>query len=459
MTATLFVWAALAVGQLPTPVPGLAADFIGGSIADAAAPPAVAPDALPLTVEAPLLTPPKPAEPAAETPAAASSPDRWLLMRELQGTWAGAALDDNRMSVSGWVTGSYNASSAAQNNAPVVWNDRANEFLMQQAWLRISRSVVTSGTTEPTFGFQADFLYGSDYRFTLPRGLFNSQLQNADGGMNLYGIDPIQHYLAAYVPTLFKGTEFRVGRLYTPWGVESLESISTPMISRSYAFNFSPPFTHCGAGAYVTFSPQWSAVFMAANGNDVYFGDPSEEWRFVGNVKWTQPGGRNTVTLATSVGRGKFNRGEPYFAPTVALPVEPAGRNNINVFDVVWTHQIDPKLSYNFEAIYGYQRDVPNLPTPAGAGTARWFSAAHYLFATLTPQVGANLRVETFWDFQGQRTGFEGMYTAVSGLIRYQPRKDVILRAEVRYDYNNETRPFEGDPALLSVAADLTLRF
>jgi hypothetical protein len=428
-------------------------------------PPETPPEPEPLMIAAPFA-------PAALQPTLAAGlaptgtgvvPDRWWLMREVQGTWLGALLDDNRLYMTGWIEQSYTASTDKVTNSTVVWNDRANDYLMQQAWVRFGRSVVVAGTTEPTFGFQIDVLNGSDYRFTLPRGLLNSQLVNSAGTQNLYGVDLIQHYVAMYVPTLFRGVEFRFGRLYTPWGVESLEAVSTPLLSRSYAFNFSPPFTHCGLGAYVTFTQKWSGVFMLTNGNDVYFGDPSEELRFVGNIKYTQPGGRNTVTFATSLGRGKFN--PAYATPpqqsTVALATEPFGRNNFNAFDVVWTHTFTPVLSYNMEAIYAYQNNVPQASLPVGSynGFANWFSVAHYLFYTYSPKLGAILRYENFDDAQGQRTGFAGLYTAITGGIQYRINKSMILRPELRYDYNSLQRPYEGKHGIFTAASDLIIRW
>src|SRR5262249_36783155 len=133
-------------------------------------------------------TPPPP-QPA-EQPAPA--PDRWLLMRSLQGTWPGWQLDSNRLQLSGWTDLSLTASSASHNQLPMGFNFRANDFLLQQNWLRFERPVVTSGTTEPTFGFRSDtILPGADYRFTAARGLFSGQLTANNGQPNLYGIDPI----------------------------------------------------------------------------------------------------------------------------------------------------------------------------------------------------------------------------------------------------------------------------
>src|SRR5262249_17464695 len=149
-----------------------------------------------------------------------STGDRWPLMQVIQSTWPGMLLDDNRMQFYGWLAPSYNFSSAAQNNQPVVWTDRANEFLFQQAWFRFEKTVVTSGTTTPSFGFRLDLLYGTDYRFTLPVGLMNAQLQNANGNQNLYGFDPIAFYAEGYFPTILQGTDVKVGRWFTPWGAE-----------------------------------------------------------------------------------------------------------------------------------------------------------------------------------------------------------------------------------------------
>jgi hypothetical protein len=383
-------------------------------------------------------------------------------MEQVQGTAPGAVLDDCRLYVTGWVQGSFTPSTAAVINQPVVWNDRANEFLLQQAWVRLGRTVVTtSGTTEPTAGFQIDVLAGSDYRFTLPRGLWNSQLLNASGANNLYGVDLIQHYASVYFPTLFQGVEFRLGRLYTPiCPFESLEGVSSPLLSRCYTFNFDP-FTHCGLAAYVTFSPQWSAILMLANGNDVYFGDPSEELRFVGRLKWTQSGdGRNVVQFETSVGRGKLVTAFPFNSPTVgALPNDSAGKDNANVFDCAWTHLFSPRLTYSLEGLFGYQTNVPGIARPNGYGTATWMSVMHYLTYTINPHWGAVLRVENFDDFQGQRTGFEGLYTAVTGALVWRPCKALQLRQELRYDFNPESKPFENKHDLFTAGMDFIVRW
>src|SRR5262245_1231368 len=107
------------------------------SLGQAGAPPTE--PAAPVTPEA--------SGPAPETAKLAASssavtpPDRWLLMKALQGTWIGGLLDSERVQVLGWIDMSYTASSDRRTNLPIGFNYQANEFLLQQNWIRFERTV------------------------------------------------------------------------------------------------------------------------------------------------------------------------------------------------------------------------------------------------------------------------------------------------------------------------------
>ena len=106
-------------------------------------------------------------------------------MRELQGTYPGWLLDGNKLSVSGWVDSAFTASTDRHDQLPMGFNYRANEFLLQQNWLRVERPVDQAATT-PTFGFRSDsILPGSDYRFTMARGLFSGHMRRGKGHSHL----------------------------------------------------------------------------------------------------------------------------------------------------------------------------------------------------------------------------------------------------------------------------------
>ncbi len=246
-------------------------------------------------------------------------------MKALQGTWYGDVLNRNRLSVSGWAEMAFTGSNATFSNLPETWNDRPNKFNVHQLWVRLDRPLVTSGTTEPSFGGRIDFLYGTDYRYTMMRGLFNDQLESSAPNQQFYGFDLPQFYANMYLPTVMQGLELRAGRIYAPWGVESVEGPAAPFLSRSYAFNSCPPFTHFGVMAILNITPKWQLTAMVADGNDVWVGDPSQEWRFVGKLQWTSADKRQSLAFATTVGRGVFNPDFPNPQTTVSTATEPAG--------------------------------------------------------------------------------------------------------------------------------------
>jgi hypothetical protein len=101
----------------------------------------------------------------------------------------------------------------------------------------------------------------------------------------------------------------------------------------------------------------------------------------------------------------------------------------------------------------GYTTHVPEI------GTAHWFGVLDYLTYTFTPRLNGTTRLEFFDDEQGQRTGFPGLYTALTLGLSFRPYKSILFRPEVRYDYNDESRPFEGKHGLFTATSDVILRW
>jgi hypothetical protein len=359
-------------------------------------------------------------------------------MKYFQGTWIGMDLDTSRMQISGWTDATFTASSDRNSNLPMGFNWRANEPLLQQNWLRLDRPVVTTGTTEPTFGFRSDtILPGADYRFTLARGIFNGQLTASNGEPQRIGIDPIQFYGEAYFPTIGRGLDIKLGRFFGQYGVESNDAPSNALESHAYTFIYDP-FTHTGLLGTLKLTDAWTVQAGLVLGSDVFI-DPADEATFIGSVKWTQSDQRSTAALSVIVGPGRFNQGRNF--------------NNPEIFDFVLTHQFNPVVSYNFESLFGYETNVPDI------GTAYWFGILNYLTYTLTPRLSTTARLEFFDDAQGQRTGFEGLYTALTWGLAFRPIKAIALRPEVRYDYNGESRPFENKHGLFTATADVLVRW
>jgi hypothetical protein len=370
------------------------------------------------------------------------APPRWLLMEELQGTYPGWLLDGNRLSVSGWTEVAFTASSDRQDQLPMGFNYRANEGQLQQQWLRVERTVDPSATT-PTFGFRSDTFFGIDYRFTVARGLFSGQLTDDHGQPNLYGVDPVQFYAEAYFPEVGRGLDVKLGRHFCQYGAENIDTTQNYFLSRSYSFIYDP-FTHTGLLTTLKLTDAWSVQNGVVTGTDVFI-HPANTATYIGSIKWAPPGGRDSVLISVIVGQGRFNQQRDF--------------NNPEIFDLVYTHQFSTRLNYTLDMLYGLENNVPDI------GTANWFAAVQYLTYTLTPRLSASGRLEFFDDFQGQRTGFAGLYSTLTVGLTWKPPLDglpagsVLVRPEVRWDDNNQSRPFEGKHDVFTAAFDVVFRF
>ncbi|HET6881870.1 MAG TPA: outer membrane beta-barrel protein [Pirellulales bacterium] len=340
--------------------------------------------------------------------------------------------------ISGWIDASYTASTDRVQQLPMGFNYRANQFLLQQNWVRIQRAVDKEDATDPSFGFLSDtILPGSDYRFTLPRGLFPGQLTGTRGGPNLYGIDPVRFYGEAYFPGIAQGFDFQVGRFYAPWGIEAVDAPSNTFLSHSYTFVYDP-FTQTGMLTTTKLNDQWSTQSALVIGNDEWF-NPGNQLKYSGNVQWSAADKRNSLRFSTILG-------SPRYIARYQL-------DNLNLFELIYSHQFSEQLKWIFATTFGYQTGVPNL------GVADWIGYQNYLTRQLNEKLTAALRVEFFDDFKGQRTGFAGLYTDVTVGIQAQLTDRIRVRPELRLDDNTRSRPFEGKHILFTAATDVIIRW
>jgi hypothetical protein len=337
-----------------------------------------------------------------------------------------------RFSVSGWTDMSFTGSSADQSNLPMGFNYKANQFLLQQNWLRIDQAV-DENATSASFGWRSDWILpGSDYRFFLPMGIFTSQLTANNGMPNTYGFDPIQFYGEVYLPNIAQGTDIKFGRWGMLHGVEMNEASMNLLASHSYTY-IADPFTHTGLLATTRFSKQLVTQAAITTGSDIFVG-PGSSPTFVGSTTWFSRSGRTSLKLSTVLGSGKYNQSLPF--------------DNRNLFDVVLRQQILQKTFYVVEGLYGYETNVTNI------GTARWFGVVQYLTYNWTDKLAPTTRLEFFDDINGERTGFPGLYTALTSGIRYQPAKWFTFRPEIRYD-NCNAAAFEGKHGLVTADMDV----
>jgi hypothetical protein len=429
MFTSLLLTASLAGGQppvtIPSPLPGAT------TIGQPANLPAV-----------PVVQEPKkdaPAAPAAEEEKKEEEPaprTKYLLEKSIAETRLGQVLDQNGIIIQGWTEMSYNASSAANNNAPVFMIDRANKFLLNQNYLHIEKTLDTS-KKEFQLGFVTDWILpGSDARTTVVRGLWYDQVTRGD----LYAIDPFQFYAQAFLPGIGDGTTVKVGRFATHVGYELVQAPDTPFVSRSYMFQYNP-FTHTGIWATTSLGDNWTVGYGASTGTDTFLDAPTNNLTFLGQLKWAPKDGKTTAAFNVVIT-------DPSYIASQNFQV-------YNFYNLVVTHKFSDKLTYVLDAGYTHMDDYPT----AGSGTVHWYGAANYLIYAHNDKLTSTFRAEVFNDQQGARTGFAGLYSEATYGLAYKAMDGLIIRPSIRYDNNAQTAVWEGKQNLFTATMDVILRW
>lgn len=461
MPPLLLVCAALTLGRSEPRATGLAA----GSSATLLTAPVAEP--APLAITAPLLPPTLPAAAASEATASVAAPDRWLLMKALQGTYPGAVLDSQRTQVYGWIQQGFALNPASPRdriNFGVNEDWRANDYRLNQVYFILENPLEHEG--RPNVGYRVDFLIGNDTPFFAANGLFSGFTGfDATSGVgvngpasfrqvNRIGMDLPQFYLDVAIPRFLteKGIDLRVGKFYTLMGREVYPAADTDFYSRTYENIYGTPFTHTGFLVTIHATRTLDVVAGVVRGWDV-FADNNQSPSFHGAVVWNSPDKR-------------FN----WFAAWITGPEQPDNDHNYRTLVSSYvTLKLDSssRLVFVTGGHYGFEANAGVDPVTGSKRDAEWYAYSAHLFYAIDPRLRLGVRAEWFRDDDGTRTGqlkrpgFAASFYDLTIGVRYQPYRSLQIRPEVRLDWTPDARPYndQTDKVQLTAAVDVIWRF
>jgi hypothetical protein len=347
--------------------------------------------------------------------------------------------------VRGWLNGGFmwNTDDPASHfNGPVTFADRDDGQFNQ--WYLIMERTLDTECGAWDWGGRVDLLYGSDYRFTLARGLdahddFTAKWNSDD---RFYGLAMPQAYLQAGNGTW----DVKLGHFYTIIGYEVVPAPDNFFYTHAYTMQYGEPFTH--TGMLVTYNPNEQLAIMGGvtygwdNFEDVY-----DDVSFLGGVTFTSSDKNQKLAYAVHVGDE-----EQTFAT-----VEPNDTRFVQ--SIVYSRTLTDRFSYVVQSDWGYQENA------FGAGErAEWYGINQYLFHKINCCLTSGLRFEWFRDDDGFRVapagdypnlgfsnnpasagGFEGDFFEVAYGLNYKPAGccNLVLRPEIRWDW------YDGDPNAL----------
>lgn len=343
------------------------------------------------------------------------------------------ALEDSRIGLRGWLEQGYTWSPdrpANRFNGPVAFNDRSNEYQLNQLYL-IAERVAKPGERTPELGGRVDFLYGTDHRFVTASGLDDDW----SGSARFYGLAMPQ----LYGDLAFQKLLFRAGHFYAPCGYETAMVEDNFFYSHSYTFLYAQPTSLTGAQLQYQLNDRLSVNGGLDTGWNAWEPTNGKLGYFTG-VNWTSPDKRTSLAFELFLN----NR-------------QPAGiESTLTHYALVLRSKLSDKLSYGFEHNLGY--DPEAVQTQFGRTHGEWYSFVHYLIYELNPCWSVGVRYEWLNDDDGlvvQGLGdphgiplspVPAAWNELSLGVNYKPSNNLVLRSEVRWDWENTWVPAIAQP-------------
>ena len=354
-------------------------------------------------------------------------------------------LAENGIRIYGWVNPSLNASTSSQSNIPLSYAIVPNRIELDQLVLRAERVPDTVQLEHIDWGFRITNLFGIDYRYTTSQGYFSQQLL---GNNNLYGDDPVEAYSQLYVPSVAQGMLITVGRYISPPDIEAQLAPQNYLVTHSVMFTYDA-YTETGINAAIKLDNTWTILLGLHSCNDIAPWTSAEHVPTAqAMLRWVSPNNNDSLWGGIdALNSGKFK----------------GNHDNLQQFNLTWTHRFTEQFFIATEAYYLYQYDAATGGTcnfgpiksfgggggcgPTIPGLSNAFGIVNNIEFKLFEKNFISFRTDYLNDYQGQRTGFATPYMSWTLGLTHEFSSLIELRPEVRYEtafkatpYNNGTR-------------------
>lgn len=373
----------------------------------------------------------------------------WL-QQHLESSALGCWLQSSGIKVQGWLDQGFTWNPDRPDNRfnfPMTFNDRSNEYQMNQFYLFAEKAVKTDGCCWD-FGGRIDVLYGTDYYFTESTGWEleddGSQKWNGEHGprtqfgpARLYGVAVPQMYAEVFAP-ICNGIDIKIGHFYTPMGYETVTSPSNFFYSHAYTHQYFEPFTHWGVLASTPLSDSLKLGLGAVMGWDT-LDDLSDHVSVLGTLNWT------SCDKNTSL----------FYGILVGDEAGLLGNEDTRIYQSLYlTHKFCEKWTSVTGTDLVWQNDG-SFNNAGRPDNAEAYSFYQYLTYDINKCWAAGMRFEISRDDDNLRiipigsgpaaVGLPGplaegaTFTALTVGLNYKPFENVRIRPEVRWDWTDFT--------------------
>lgn len=296
--------------------------------------------------------------------------------------------------IGGWMQSGYH------NKSTGLFNSRPGKYSLHQAWLYAEK--VADGSCGLDWGFRADFMYGIDADDTQAFG-------NNDGRWDFHSNDPnywSNHGAFGFaIPQLYAEVAYgdlsvKAGHFFTLLGYEVVPATGNFFYSHAYTMYNSEAFTHTGV----------LATYSAGENVTLYGG-----WTLGWDTGFDQFGSGSSFLGGYSVGLGDI---------LTLTHIITAG--DLGAIGDGWSQSVVADFALSDNLNYVLQSDILDAETNETVGINQ------YLLYSFNECFGVGSRME-WWKANGA-----SVY-AITGGVNYRPTPNMVIRPEIRYQWDPET--------------------
>lgn len=313
--------------------------------------------------------------------------------------------EDSAISIGGWIQSGYH------NKSTGLFNNRPGKYATHQAWLFAEK--VADGSNGLDFGFRADFMYGIDAGDTQAFGNNPGDWDFANGwDHGAFGFAMPQ----LYGEMAYGDWSIKAGHFYTLLGYEVVTAPDNFFYSHAFTMYNSEAFTHTGALATYSASDNltiyggWTLGWDTGFNQFDQFGQKGNS--FLGGYSF---GIGDNVTFTHIITAGDFGWIGDGYSQSIVIDVA-----------------LSDKLNYVFQSdLLNSDNRVTDMNGDLIGFTNgnETVGINQYLIYSLNDCVGIGGRAE-WWKSNG-----DSVY-AITGGVNYRPTPNLVVRPEVRYQWN-----------------------
>ncbi len=322
-------------------------------------------------------------------------------------------LQQNSLRLGGWISAgiSYSTDNPDHHSAaPVTFNDRVNEFHLDQLNL-FTQKLIDSDPNFWGWGGRIEVMFGTNARFTQATG-FEDHLISKNT-FRFYDAALPQAFVELYIP-YGNGFKAKIGHFYTIIGYEAVSAPDNFFYSHAYTMHYGEPFTHTGALFNFEAEHNFSIDIGAVNCWD-NFNENFESWNFIGRIAWSSRNKTSSAVISVITG-----------------DVKDAQNQNRTLYSLVFTYNFSDTWHYVLQHDYGFQQQAIT-----SNDSVSWYGVSQYVFYDLSETIVGGIRAEWFRDDGDSRLniGASGNYFEITMGVNWSPAPWVRVRPEIRYDW------------------------